>query len=584
MQINNSTIISFFWHHIKPYKWLYLVMLAAPVLSGFTPFVYNYCVKLFLDTMESHAGALDYSVFMYPIVLFIANQVLIDMIWRSSDIAEWNAEPYVRRGIILQSYGYVQDQGYSFFQDNFTGAISSKVKGILDGYDKFWSEMQAGLMLRVCRITINLIALLFVNIYLGAFIGVWMAIYLPLIYKLSVTLNSLSYADSEARHSVIGQIADKLTNILSIKAFAAGKREYDSLALQIDEDFIPKQLRMYHRSFCIQIVSSILYVIFFVFVVLFMVYLKIHDYITIGDFALVFGLCLITIDDLWHTTVSLQGFSMAMGDLKSSLSLLYTPQQNKDSPTAKDLIIKSPSISFSNVYFSYNNDQYVFKDLNLNIRAGEKIGLVGHSGSGKSTLINLLLKYFTCSRGTICIDEQNVFDIKQNSLRNDISVIPQDIMLFHRNIMENIRFGSPDATDAEVIKASQEAHIHEYIMTLPEQYNTYVGERGVKLSGGQRQRLAIARAILKNAPILILDEATSSLDSHTEKLIQDSLNVFIEDKTKTVLAVAHRLSTLKHMDRIIVLDQGRIVEEGTHDQLLNLKNSLYKKLWEYQEI
>jgi len=273
-----------------------------------------------------------------------------------------------------------------------------------------------------------------------------------------------------------------------------------------------------------------------------------------------------------------------MGDLKSSLSLLYTPQQNKDSPTAKDLIIKSPSISFSNVYFSYNNDQYVFKDLNLNIRAGEKIGLVGHSGSGKSTLINLLLKYFTCSRGTICIDEQNVFDIKQNSLRNDISVIPQDIMLFHRNIMENIRFGSPDATDAEVIKASQEAHIHEYIMTLPEQYNTYVGERGVKLSGGQRQRLAIARAILKNAPILILDEATSSLDSHTEKLIQDSLNVFIEDKTKTVLAVAHRLSTLKHMDRIIVLDQGRIVEEGTHDQLLNLKNSLYKKLWEYQEI
>jgi ATP-binding cassette subfamily B protein len=182
------------------------------------------------------------------------------------------------------------------------------------------------------------------------------------------------------------------------------------------------------------------------------------------------------------------------------------------------------------------------------------------------------------------ISDQNINDVTQDSLRENIAVIPQDTLLFHRTLMENIRYGKLTATDEEVIEASKRAHLHEFIMKLPKQYNSYVGERGIKLSGGQRQRIAIARAILKDAPILVLDEATSSLDSHTEKLIQDSLNFLIEDKRKTVIAIAHRLSTLKHMDRIIVLDKGTIIEEGTHNKLIRNENSLYKKLWELQEI
>jgi ATP-binding cassette subfamily B protein len=248
------------------------------------------------------------------------------------------------------------------------------------------------------------------------------------------------------------------------------------------------------------------------------------------------------------------------------------------------LVIKSPTIEFKNVHFGHDGKNSVVKGLNLTVQPGEKVGLVGHSGAGKSTLVNLLLRYFKNTRGEILIDHQNINQVTQDSLRENIAIVPQDTMLFHRTLMENIRYAKPDATDEEVIEASKHAHLHEFIMQLPEQYQSYVGERGIKLSGGQRQRIAIAWAILKDAPILILDEATSSLDSHTEKLIQESLNFLIEDKRKTVIAIAHRLSTLKHMDRIIVLDKGRIIEEGTHNELIHNDNSLYKKLWKLQEI
>ncbi|MDN3030799.1 MAG: ATP-binding cassette domain-containing protein [Candidatus Tisiphia sp.] len=307
-----------------------------------------------------------------------------------------------------------------------------------------------------------------------------------------------------------------------------------------------------------------------------------------------------------------------MGDLKSALSIVTINQQDLDKFSASPLIVDIVNsggvgarsdgatpinnrratsddvtnfssidykaiIEFKNINFGYNKE-LIFKDMTFSISPGEKVGIVGHSGSGKSTLINLLLRYFKVANGQILIDGQNIDNITQDSLRQNIAVIPQDTLLFHRTLMENIRYGNQEATEAEVIEASKKAHIHEFITTLPEEYNTYVGERGIKLSGGQRQRIAIARAILKDAPILILDEATSALDSQTERFIQDSLNFLIQDKRKTVLAIAHRLSTLKHMDRIIMLDKGVIIEEGTHTTLIRNKHSLYKKLWKLQEI
>jgi ATP-binding cassette subfamily B protein len=260
------------------------------------------------------------------------------------------------------------------------------------------------------------------------------------------------------------------------------------------------------------------------------------------------------------------------------------PQTDLDKTDAVCLNITSPEIEFQNVDFGYNKSDLIFQKLNLKIKAGEKIGLVGYSGSGKSSLVNLLLRYFKTNEGQILIDGQNIANVTEDSLRKNIAIIPQDTMLFHRSLLENIRYGNPSATDEEVIEASKAAHVHEFINNLPDKYNTYVGERGVKLSGGQRQRISIARAILKDAPILILDEATSSLDSHTEQLIQDSLNFLIDKQGKTVIAIAHRLSTLKHMNRVIVMSKGKIIEEGTHNQLLREHKSLYKKLWECQNI
>lgn len=581
--MQNKAILSFFWQHIKPYKWFYFVMLLAPLIGSFFPLVYNYTIKLFLDTMASPTP-LTYQAILFPIVLFVGNQLILETVWRISNMAEWRSEPYVRRSILLKSYDYVQHHSYLFFQDNFTGTLSSKLKGLLDGYDKFWAEMHHGLLSRVLKSTVGLCALFIVSFYLGLFVLIWAAIYIPLMYKLSTRLNELSFQETESRHALIGQVSDKITNIISLFAFATRKRELKTLDDQISNDFIPKQIKTYKFNFKFQIIGAILYLIMFGFILFYMIHLRMGGFITIGDFAFVFGISLVVAEDIWHATISLQDFSRAMGDLKSALSILNVPQQNLDRKNARDLVIKSPTIEFKNVSFAYDGKNPVFKNLNILVRSGEKVGLVGHSGAGKSSLVNLLLRYFTNETGEILISDQNIDDVTQDSLRENIAIIPQDTLLFHRTLMENIRYGKQAATDKEVIEASKRAHLHDFIMQLPDQYQSYVGERGIKLSGGQRQRIAIARAILKDAPILVLDEATSSLDSQTEKLIQDSLNFLIEDKRKTVIAIAHRLSTLKHMNRIIVLDKGTIVEEGTHNELIHDEQSLYKKLWELQEI
>ncbi len=252
----------------------------------------------------------------------------------------------------------------------------------------------------------------------------------------------------------------------------------------------------------------------------------------------------------------------------------------KDRADAKDLQTRSASLSFENVRFEYQSEANVLQDLSLHINAGEKIGLIGPSGAGKSTLIKLIMRFYDVDSGTVNIDGQNIQSLTQHSIQHHIAVIPQDIVLFNHSLMENIRYGRLDASDSDVINAAKRAHAFDFIEKLPDGFGTIVGERGVKLSGGQRQRIAIARAILKDAPILILDEATSALDSESEKLLQSSLEELMQGKT--VIAVAHRLSTIHKMDRLIVMDQGRIIEDGSHDKLMSDENGLYNKLWTMQ--
>jgi len=558
-------------------------MLLAPIVGSFYPFAYNYSVKLLIDAM-TQTNEITYQIVIIPIVIFISAQVLMDLFWRISSVAEWKSEPFVRRSILTTSYDIVQHHSYEFFQNNFTGAISSKIKGLLSGYDRFWAEMHHGLAQSLLKSLIGLCALSIINARIGLFVFSWCIIYVPTIYFLSKKLNKLSALESESRHNLIGHISDKITNIISIFSFATRKNELQGLYKEVSNDFIPKQIKRYKQYFVMALIGGLLYWAMFTFLLFYMIHLRIKGLVSIGDFAFVFGMSLVVADDIWNATSRLQDFSIDMGDLKSCLYVLESPYIDTEKSNAKTIRISSPSIEFKDVGFVYSKKQTpVFMDLNIKIKPGEKIGLVGHSGAGKSSLVNLLLKYFKPNSGKILVDGHNIADVTQDSLRDNIAIIPQDILLFHRPLLENIRYGNMNATDEEVIAASKKAHIHDFIMQLPEQYNTHVGERGTKLSGGQRQRIAIARAILKNAPILILDEATSSLDSHTEKLIQESLDFLMKDKKKTVIAIAHRLSTLKNMDRLIVLDKGRIVEEGTHSSLMRKRNSLYKKLWQMQE-
>jgi ATP-binding cassette subfamily B protein len=288
------------------------------------------------------------------------------------------------------------------------------------------------------------------------------------------------------------------------------------------------------------------------------------------------------IDNMWTAINAIKDFSQTIARFISSFSIMQIPQEIIDIPHPIKLKVSRGEIIFKNLCFNYENNSAIFNNLNLHVKAGEKVGIVGHSGAGKSTFISLLLKNFKITSGDIIIDNQSICDVSSDSLRAQISLIPQDIMLFHRSIGENIGYAKENATQNEIEMSAKAANIHVFIESLPEKYDTLVGERGVKLSGGQRQRIAIARAILKNAPILILDEATSSLDSQTEYEIQKSINIMLEQNSATVIAIAHRLSTIKHLDRIIVIDGGQIIEDGSFQDLLTKNNGKFKIMWDSQ--
>jgi ATP-binding cassette subfamily B protein len=283
---------------------------------------------------------------------------------------------------------------------------------------------------------------------------------------------------------------------------------------------------------------------------------------------------------VWTFGKILRRTAESLSDAEEMTVVLETPYDIVDVKRPTKLKIKNGEISFENVCFAYENNGNVVDNFSLDIKSKETVALVGSSGAGKTTLIKLILRMFDIQKGKILIDGQDIAKVSQESLRQNVSLVPQDPILFHRSLMENIRYGKPTATNKEVFKASKLAHCDEFISRLEKGYETFVGERGIKLSGGERQRVAIARAILRDAPILIMDEATSSLDSESEKFIQDSLDKLM--KEKTVIVVAHRLSTIKKVDRIVVIDKKKIVEDGTHNSLIQLKNGIYKKLWDIQ--
>ncbi len=574
-----KSIYTFLWSVIRPYKWHYGAMLMPPILGAFYDVANNYALKLVVDAF-SEASTVSYHALFFPIALFIAAQIALDLLWRASDIAEWRSEPYVRQAIISEVYDYIQHKPYLFFQNTQAGTISSRIKGIVDGYDHFWAAMHHDFTPKVANTVVLIGAIAIVSPKVCLFISLWGLVFLVIMYTFSRKMDKLSFHNANDRHSIFGLIADNIANILTVFSFATREKESERLNTLIESHFIPSMLRTYKFSFFANIVAAVLYWTMLISLFIFMIHLRKTNQVSTGDLVFVMSLTMKMSWELWETIHKMQDFMKNIGDFKSAFTLLQIPQEKEHSNAVLKII--KPTIVFDKVSFAYEGSRTILSELSLSIRAGEKVGLVGVSGAGKSTLVSLLLRYFEVNQGQILIDGQSTNDYTADSIRAQIAVIPQDILLFHRSLLDNIRYGS-EASEQSVMDAASAANIHDFIMSLPEQYQTLVGERGVKLSGGQRQRIAIARAILKHAPILILDEATSSLDAETEKLIQGSLNRLLEDNTVTVLAIAHRLSTLKHMDRIIVLEAGKIIEEGTHQALI-ASDSLYKKLWDMQKI
>lgn len=581
--MKQNTIFAFLLNIIKPYTPWYALMIQAPIIGAFYNVANMYALKLVVDAFSGEAIP-QYGDLIFPIALYIGSILVLETTWRISQFAWMKSQPFVRADIVAQSYAYVQNHSYQFFQNTPSGSITSKIKGIVTGYDNLWLGVHHRLTHPFLKIVVGIAALAFINLSLFAFVAIWSLVFFPVMLKMSLKVGKLSAATNDSKHEVIGLVADNITNIFSIFFLNAKKRELEKIKKFTAIDVTKKDYAQIKCDLNMALIGGVMYVCMIFSMFIFMIHLRQKNLVSSGDFVFVMTSTFFVIEAIWHLVSEIGEFAAKMGDFRSSFSILKTPQDSIDQSNAKDLRVDGGEIIFKNLQFCYDDGEQIFSDLNLHIKAGEKVGLVGYSGAGKSTLVSLLLKNFKVLAGDILIDNQSIYEISSESLRAQIALIPQDTMLFHRSIGDNIGYAKENASATEIEQAAKMANIHDFIVALPNDYNTLVGERGIKLSGGQRQRVAIARAILKDAPILILDEATSSLDSQSENQIQASLNLLIDDKSKTVLAIAHRLSTLKHLDRIVVLEGGKIVEEGAHDELLGDEKSLYKRLWDLQVI
>ncbi len=472
---------------------------------------------------------------------------------------------------------YTLDHSYTYFQNHFAGGLARKISEGIEKIPNLATQIRWEMLLPVVGMFSSSLLLFEVSWIYGSLVLLFVGLIIsPILIKLK-KLRTKTQHFADVRSKVTGQIVDTITNVAAVKSFANEGREMAEHA-RVSETEMEAWHKMLRVFLLLDNYRRMTLVCFGAGMMAACIVGWQNGIITVGEIATIMGITFNFTGLAWMMSFGIIHVAESLGYLNDSLATIIKPHYVKDKPEATPLRVTEGKIAFENVTFEYGENP-VFSDLNLTIEPHQRVGLIGPSGAGKTTLVNLLQRFFDVQQGRICIDGQDIAQATQNSLRSQISLIPQDTSLFHRTLMDNIRYGKLDATDEEVMHAAKQAYADEFIAQLPDGYHTMVGERGVKLSGGQRQRIAIARAILKDAPILLLDEATSALDSESEHKIQESLQELM--KGRTVIAIAHRLSTINHMDRLVVMEEGQIVEEGSHKQLLK-QNGTYARLWNMQ--
>lgn len=474
---------------------------------------------------------------------------------------------------------------YVFFKKKTTGEISNRISLLHDNFDDLFFDLGHNTPKECFKIIVSLLTLISINTFLGCITTLWTIIFIFVLYKISIKITECTYKEYNCGHDIMGKITDRLLNIQTIFSFYTMDKEAKRLHNEYNSEYITAELNTYKYKIILFLCGGSLYLGIIVYFFISIIRLKNNGIISITTAAFALQQFLVVGRTLWYVNTYLQDVLHEFSALRSVMDFFYNKEYYNDEgevlPSLKPA--QAFKIEFRNVSFNYdNNEKDILTDFNLTINPGEKIGIVGESGVGKTSILSLLLKLFQCTSGKILINDFDINLINTKTLREQISVIPQDTTLFNRTIMENIRYGAVDVSDTQIYDVCKKIKIHDSILQFPQGYNTLAGERGINLSGGQRQKISIARALIKKASILLLDEITSALDTMSEASVLETINLF-DQTNPTTICIAHKLSTLKNMDRIIVIDKGRIVEEGRHDDLIKNNNSFYRKLWEEQK-
>lgn len=572
--------LAFLLHFFAQYRAWYALIIALEIGASASGILMPYAIGQIVGNVSS---AIDqqrhiFSAVTFPLGLYVLLNIGEVLFSRAGAACRISVAPRLRAQVTSELYAYLQHHSHRFFSNSFAGALASRIAETSMGVNMTVLSLIFDFLPIAVTLLVSILLLWHANIALSLFTLVWAALFLGISYILARRSRPLAQQSAEARSTTTGKVVDAVTNLASIRLFAMFGFERNYLDSYLGNE-IKASRRWFWSNEKTQWFQYLAALTLKIGTLCFALVLWRDGAISVADFVMSVSLSLLIISEVRNLSRRFIDLFEYLGNIANGVHTIVRAHEIVDRPGAQPLRIERGRIEFRDVGFGYNEHRNVFDNLNLRIEAGQRIGLVGYSGSGKSTLLSLILRLYDPQRGAILIDGQDIRDVTQQSLHAQISLIPQDPGLFHRTLFDNIRYGRPDASREDVERAAKQADAHDFINDMPQRYDSLVGERGVKLSGGQRQRISIARVIVKDAPILIMDEATSSLDSVTERAIQNSLDALMENKT--VIVVAHRLSTIAHLDRIVVFDKGRIVEDGSHAELL-AAGGAYARLWNRQ--